>query len=667
MPISNSTDRFNGVIASLAIKVRCVVAAESNVAALTGISNPYSGINIVDLDRILLVAQTDAIENGVWDVHEDGLWTRAFDWDGNRDVEKGSTVWAGQSGGLDKLWQVQTAGVILPGSTAQTITILFDPTASAVGIPNPLVLPEIAGAGPDVPGEGQIWVRDDSPNVLIYTDDEGTDFVISSGGGGGGGIADGTTNNATLRWDGSNWVENTDVLITSAGQLQVVDNTAIFRMETTGAASDEGTTDIRMNPFSGWIIQSVTDSGFNGPFLMSANRTGEDWQNLQIQTGVDVFTGDFTMEGGSIYLDEVPAALADRAGYGQVWVRDDVPNTLMFTDDAGNDHDLTAGGGGGTPAGANEEIQYNDNGSFGASVRFRWDVSESSLDIDVRDAGVRDGAIHIVRMQEGAVGLRIESGNGNTTFHDIWQDYDPDFESSWRLQVDSTSPLRLLTWLDDPSDVFIQFQAGFDGLMRFGGNDGSEKTFIDFTNDIFAIRNSSTLYIEEITVGNPEVTDHGQIWVRDDAPNTLMFTDDAGTDFVIGGAAAPTPAQTFVMVTPISISLGGDDVFATISDGTLSAASATFALIKCFAQIAPTGDSFATQAIHLRETGSAIAKATSNRAAYAAAEDNTSLGASADTNDAWVELDGNQDFDILQDQVGTGTSISQAWIVGYMA
>ena len=91
-------------------------------------------------------------------------------------------------------------------------------------------------------------------------------------------------------------------------------------------------------------------------------------------------------------------------------------------------------------------------------------------------------------------------------------------------------------------------------------------------------------------------------------------------------------------------------------------------MIKCFCQIAPTGGNFATQVIHLRETGSAIAKATSNRAAIAAGEDApTNLDASADTNDAWVELDGNQDFDILQDQTGTGTSINQAWIVGYMA
>lgn len=34
---------------------------------------------------------------------------------------------------------------------------------------------------------------------------------------------------------------------------------------------------------------------------------------------------------------------------------------------------IAAGGGGGTPAGSNQEIQFNDSGSFGADSNFRWD------------------------------------------------------------------------------------------------------------------------------------------------------------------------------------------------------------------------------------------------------------------------------------------------------
>ena len=43
-------------------------------------------------------------------------------------------------------------------------------------------------------------------------------------------------------------------------------------------------------------------------------------------------TGD-----GSIFLTERASAAADVAGDGQIWVDDAVPNTLMFTNDAGTD------------------------------------------------------------------------------------------------------------------------------------------------------------------------------------------------------------------------------------------------------------------------------------------------------------------------------------------
>ncbi|MGB1566393.1 MAG: hypothetical protein ACPHA6_12220 [Paracoccaceae bacterium] len=53
----------------------------------------------------------------------------------------------------------------------------------------------------------------------------------------------------------------------------------------------------------------------------------------------------------SAFLTEQSAAGADAAGSGQLWVKDDTPNNLYFTDDAGNDVQITnsgalAGGGG---------------------------------------------------------------------------------------------------------------------------------------------------------------------------------------------------------------------------------------------------------------------------------------------------------------------------------
>ena len=49
--------------------------------------------------------------------------------------------------------------------------------------------------------------------------------------------------------------------------------------------------------------------------------------------------------GGVIFLTEQAEAEADVAGKGQIWVDTATPNKLFFTDDAGTDFDLTAGGG----------------------------------------------------------------------------------------------------------------------------------------------------------------------------------------------------------------------------------------------------------------------------------------------------------------------------------
>ena len=46
----------------------------------------------------------------------------------------------------------------------------------------------------------------------------------------------------------------------------------------------------------------------------------------------------------SIKLKEQSAADADVDGYGQIWVKDDTPNTLYFTNDAGTDTQLGGGG-----------------------------------------------------------------------------------------------------------------------------------------------------------------------------------------------------------------------------------------------------------------------------------------------------------------------------------
>lgn len=64
----------------------------------------------------------------------------------------------------------------------------------------------------------------------------------------------------------------------------------------------------------------------------------------------------------SISLKEQSAALADTVAYGQLWVKDEAPNELYFTTDAGDDIQLTDGtstaGGGGAAANTVDTILH---------------------------------------------------------------------------------------------------------------------------------------------------------------------------------------------------------------------------------------------------------------------------------------------------------------------
>ena len=80
-------------------------------------------------------------------------------------------------------------GLILTGQGSTTdVTIKNDADATVLSIltgttnvtlANSLFLAEQAEADADVAGEGQIWVDTATPNVLMFTDDAGTDFTVA--------------------------------------------------------------------------------------------------------------------------------------------------------------------------------------------------------------------------------------------------------------------------------------------------------------------------------------------------------------------------------------------------------------------------------------------------------------------------------------------------------
>lgn len=85
-----TTDQRYGVDSGKAVKVPCRCATTANIT-LSG-TQTIDGIAVVADDRVLVKDQTTATENGIY-VASSGNWTRALDFDGSRDVVKGTRVW----------------------------------------------------------------------------------------------------------------------------------------------------------------------------------------------------------------------------------------------------------------------------------------------------------------------------------------------------------------------------------------------------------------------------------------------------------------------------------------------------------------------------------------------------------------------------------------------
>ena len=80
---------------------------------------------------------------------------------------------------------------------------------------------------------------------------------------------------------------------------------------------------------------------------------------------------------GALSIQERADHETTNADWGQLWVKNDSPNKLYFTDDAGTDFDLTAGGG--SPGGSTTQMQYNNGGAFGGVDDWTWDGTHMTI------------------------------------------------------------------------------------------------------------------------------------------------------------------------------------------------------------------------------------------------------------------------------------------------
>ncbi len=404
-----------------------------------------------------------------------------------------------------------------------------------------------------VAGEGQLWVRDDTPNVLVFRDDTGVDTVLGAGAPAGTDeqtlVYVGTALQATsfVEHDNQNVIRITDQFAQTHTWTYNAGGGALLELTSTNLADTrfpEGLSIAENSPGTG-----VFSFNYNGNLItMNASESSTTLRIGNSSTGIDVvemFQGTrlrFLEVGGlnpidvrnggtrllidlsdagvqgmrldgtaSVYLDEQAAAQGDLAGYGQLFVRNDTPNVLIFRDDAGNETDLTAGGG--TPGGANTAVQFNDSGSFGGSSDFEWDgsqlkieASQAQLFLDETDGGgaaqlfltsttTADSALVIEFDSSTGVDARIRQATSGGTLQDTWITFRED--QGVGLRYNDVQKLATLA----------------EGIL---------------SND--------SIYIVEKAAANADTATQGQLWVETRPfAQRLMFTPENGADIIVAG------------------------------------------------------------------------------------------------------------------------------------
>jgi hypothetical protein len=107
-----TTDRIDGLTVDVALKAPVKVATTAAIT-LFG-EQTIDGVAITENDRVLVKDQTAGADNGIY-VCKTTAWTRAKDWNGNRDVVQGTRVYI-QQGSIYAGYQAQV-------TTSGTITI----------------------------------------------------------------------------------------------------------------------------------------------------------------------------------------------------------------------------------------------------------------------------------------------------------------------------------------------------------------------------------------------------------------------------------------------------------------------------------------------------------------------------------------------------------------
>jgi len=115
-----------------------------------------------------------------------------------------------------------------------------------------------------------------------------------------------------------------------------------------------------------------------------------------------------------LFVKEIAAALSDVAGYGQIWIKNTTPCEIWFTDDAGTDHQLGAGGSSIWTDGANGPYTMDNIGIGAASQASRAIYINAGSDTGIYCYSTANLGIHSIGTTNNTV--QFDSQNQSATY-----------------------------------------------------------------------------------------------------------------------------------------------------------------------------------------------------------------------------------------------------------
>lgn len=122
-------DRVLGIVGNAAIKIPVRVASTSNLT-LSG-EQTVAGVTCVSGDRVLVKSQTDATQNGIWDV-DTGTWERAKDFDGSYDAVQGTLIPVYRGAGTYALYAISNTDPVVIDTSSLTFETVDDVALAAL-------------------------------------------------------------------------------------------------------------------------------------------------------------------------------------------------------------------------------------------------------------------------------------------------------------------------------------------------------------------------------------------------------------------------------------------------------------------------------------------------------------------------------------------------------